>query len=56
MQPPSFWVLEQISLLGEVVQFADGLYTVKRDRKLQELYHYELMAELSRCRQPVDLR
>ena len=52
MKGPEFWVGQTIAGLGKIVRFHESAYEVRGPgRRLQSLFHYELMAAVSVARQ-----
>ena len=52
MKGPDFWVGQTVIGLGKIVRFHDATYEVRSSgRRLQSLFHYELMAAVSVARQ-----
>lgn len=52
MKGPEFWVGQTIVGLGKIVRFREAVYEVRGSgRRLQSLFHYELMAAVSVARQ-----
>lgn len=52
MQGPEFWVGQTVRGLGKILRFRDSVYEVRGPgRRVKSLFHYELMAAVSKARQ-----
>ena len=50
MQGPDYWLNQTFPGLGRVTGFNEGVYTISTGGADKDLYHYELMAEISTAR------
>ena len=50
MQGPDHWLNQTFPGLGRVTGFNEGVYTISTGGADKDLYHYELMAEISTAR------